>query len=170
LILDCCFSGRALDALAGGPDAVLGQADVAGTYTITSSARTETSYAPPGHRNTAFTSALLAVATRHPGLALDDLYLHTQQHLRRNAHPEPRRRADNNAGQLVLVPRLTRSAAPETPRRPTPESGVPSVTTPGRLGRRRLLIGAAVAVPVTAATAAGIAIWWPSAPCAPRRC
>ncbi|WP_174188095.1 WD40 repeat domain-containing protein [Nocardia barduliensis] len=41
---------------------------------------------------------------------------------------------------------------------------MPLVTTPGRLGRRRLLIGAAVAVPVTAATAAGIAIWWPSAP------
>ncbi|WP_157978281.1 caspase family protein [Nocardia aurea] len=115
LLLDCCFSGRALDALTDGPDAVLGQADIAGTYTITSSSRTETSYAPPGHRNTAFTAALLAAATQHPGVALDDLYLHTQQHLRRHAHPEPRRRADNNAGRIVLFPRTTSIPGPSEP-------------------------------------------------------
>ncbi|MGW4371783.1 caspase, EACC1-associated type [Nocardia takedensis] len=107
LILDCCFSGRAFDALADGPDAVVGQVDITGTYTITSSARNETSYAPRGHRNTAFTAALLTAATLNPDITLDELYFHTQQHLRRHAHPAPRRRADDNAGRLVLFSRIS---------------------------------------------------------------
>ncbi|WP_083911806.1 caspase, EACC1-associated type [Nocardia takedensis] len=123
LILDCCFSGRAMDALTDGPDAILGQADIAGTYTITSSSRNETSYAPAGQRNTAFTAALLTVAEHHRGLTLDDLYLRTRQHLLRHGHPEPRRRADDNAGKLVLFPRRAhhtldhQSTEPSAPRR-----------------------------------------------------
>ncbi|MBH0779362.1 caspase, EACC1-associated type [Nocardia bovistercoris] len=105
LILDCCFSGRAFDALSDGPDVILGQADVAGTYTITSSARNETSYAPPGQPNTAFTAALLASAITTPGLTLDELYVDIEHHLHRNGHPPPQRRSVNNAGRLVLFPR-----------------------------------------------------------------
>ncbi|MGW6816708.1 tetratricopeptide repeat protein, partial [Nocardia sp. NPDC055050] len=115
LILDCCFSGRAFDALTdAGPDAILGQADIAGTYTITSSARNELSYAPPGDRNTAFTGALIAAATHTPGLALDDLYTHTEQHLHRNGHPRPQRRAVNTAGRLILFPRTVPNPSAET--------------------------------------------------------
>jgi hypothetical protein len=110
LILDCCFSGRALEALSDGPDAILGQADIAGTYVLASSARNETSYAPTGHRNTAFTAALLSAAAITPGLTLDDLYVHTQRHLRSHGHPLPQRSAFNAAGQLILFP-----VAPATP-------------------------------------------------------
>jgi hypothetical protein len=104
LILDCCFSGRAFEALSDGPDAVLGQADIAGTYTITSSARNETSFAPTGERHTAFTAALLAAAAGTPGLPLDDLYTHTHRHLQRHGHPRPQRRATNAAGRIILFP------------------------------------------------------------------
>ncbi|MEU1955661.1 caspase family protein [Nocardia rhamnosiphila] len=103
LILDCCFSGRAFEALSDGPDAVLGEADIAGTYTITSSARNEASFAPIGKSHTAFTAALLAAAST-PGLTLDDLYTHTRRHLQRHGHPKPQRRATNAAGQIVLFP------------------------------------------------------------------
>ncbi|WP_327149741.1 caspase, EACC1-associated type [Nocardia sp. NBC_01329] len=112
LILDCCFSGRAFEALTDGPDAVLGQADIAGTYTITSSARNEPSFAPTGDRHTAFTAALLTAATATPGLALDDLYTHTRRHLQRHGHPEPQRRTTNAAGRIVLFPNA--SSAPQT--------------------------------------------------------
>ncbi|MBF6147058.1 caspase family protein [Nocardia nova] len=115
LILDCCFSGRALEALSDGPDAILGQADIAGTYTITSCPRNETSYAPTGSRNTAFTAALLAAATTTPGLALDDLYAHTRHHLRRHGHPLPQCRAIETAGRLVLFPRTPTAPAPARP-------------------------------------------------------
>nr|WP_269781699.1 caspase family protein [Nocardia bovistercoris] len=143
LILDCCFSGRAFDALSDGPDAILGQADIAGTYTITSSARNETSYAPPGHRNTAFTGALLAAATSTPGLVLDDLYTHTRQHLRRHGHPQPQRRAVDTAGRVVLFPHSPSSRSvdergrPSTPRRadrhPPQRTLHPSVIAPNTL-------------------------------------
>ncbi|WP_063036294.1 caspase, EACC1-associated type [Nocardia grenadensis] len=112
LILDCCFSGRAFEALTDGPDAILGQADIAGTYTITSSARNEPSFAPIGDRHTAFTAALLAAATGTPGLPLDDLYTHTQRHLQRHGHPEPQRRTTNAAGQIILFPNP--NPAPQT--------------------------------------------------------
>ncbi|MGV9546196.1 caspase, EACC1-associated type [Nocardia beijingensis] len=122
LILDCCFSGRALEALSDGPDAILGQADIAGTYTITSSPRNETSYAPTGSRNTAFTSAFLAAATTTPGLTLNDLYDHTRHHLRRHGHPLPQCRAIETAGRLVLFPRIAsapaRAPQPEEPHLP----------------------------------------------------
>ncbi|MBF6349022.1 tetratricopeptide repeat protein [Nocardia flavorosea] len=104
LILDCCFSGRAFEALTDGPDAVLGQADIAGTYTITSSARNEPSFAPAGDRHTAFTGALLATTTSSPGLPLDDLYVHTRRRLRGHGHPEPQRRSTNAAGHVILFP------------------------------------------------------------------
>ncbi|MGW4369822.1 caspase family protein [Nocardia takedensis] len=103
LILDCCFSGRAFDALSTGPDAILGQAEIEGTYTITSSSRNEPSFAPPGQRHTAFTAALIAAAST-PGLPLDDLYNRTRRHLRERGHPDPQRRAVNTAGRLVLFP------------------------------------------------------------------
>ncbi|MFI5500980.1 hypothetical protein ACIA5E_18125 [Nocardia asteroides] len=114
LILDCCFSGRAINAQTDGFDVVFGQVDISGTYTITSSSRTEPSYFAPGHRNTAFTAALIAVATQHPGIALDDLYLHLQHHLRSNAYLEPRRQADNSAGRLVLFAPRTHPPSPKT--------------------------------------------------------
>ncbi|MGW4369812.1 caspase, EACC1-associated type [Nocardia takedensis] len=124
LILDCCFSGRAFDALSdAGPDAILGQADVAGTYTITSSARNEISYAPSGHRNTAFTGALIAAAAQAPGVSLDELYPHIHRYLRRHGHPAPRRRAVDTAGRVVLFPG-----------RPFPTPGPASVVVPAAVG------------------------------------
>ncbi|MGD3105167.1 caspase family protein [Streptomyces sp. YGL11-2] len=61
LILDCCFSGRAIEAMADSNGAITGQIDVAGTYTMTSTTANATSYAPAGAKYTAFTHALLVV-------------------------------------------------------------------------------------------------------------
>ncbi|MGN2638616.1 caspase family protein [Nocardia takedensis] len=126
LILDCCFSGRAFDALSTGPDAVLGQAEIEGTYTITSSSRNEPSFAPPGHRHTAFTAALIAAAST-PDLSLDDLYNRTRRHLRERGHPDPQRRAVNTAGRLVLFPRLL---GPPMPVSNPPEFPWPTAAAP----------------------------------------
>lgn len=101
LILDCCFSGRAFEAMSDGPAVVAGQADIHGTYTIVSSAANETSFAPARQRNTAFTTALLAAAAT-PGLTLDELYRRIDQHLLRNGHPRPHRRSVDIAGDIRL--------------------------------------------------------------------
>jgi hypothetical protein len=58
LLLDCCFSGRAMAAM-GDPTALTGQVDVEGAYIITSSPANSTSVAPPGAQYTSFTGELL---------------------------------------------------------------------------------------------------------------
>ncbi|GAA1642700.1 caspase, EACC1-associated type [Nocardia ninae] len=116
LILDCCFSGRAFEAMSSPAAVVDGQLDINGTYIIASSPRNETSLAPEGHRHTAFTGALLTAATSSTGLTLDQLYANVDQILHRNGHPRPVRRSVNITGNLRLF----------TPpsHRPTPDNAV----------------------------------------------
>ncbi|WP_019927383.1 caspase, EACC1-associated type [Nocardia sp. BMG111209] len=102
LILDCCFAGRAFEAMADLPGLIAGQTDLRGTYTIASSSANEPSFAPAGDRNTAFTAALLAAAAATPGGTLDQLYQETDRHLHRDGHPRPRRRTTDAAGELRL--------------------------------------------------------------------
>lgn len=101
LILDCCFSGRAFEAMGPGSDE-LGQIEVRGTYTIASSAAYESSFAPSGQRNTAFTGALLAAAGQNPGATLEELFEGTRRLLRGSGHPQPRRRSVNGTDRLAL--------------------------------------------------------------------
>ncbi|WP_198406988.1 caspase, EACC1-associated type [Nocardia terpenica] len=116
LILDCCFSGRAFEAMSAPDTVVEGQIDINGTYIIASSPRNETSVAPEGHRHTAFTDALLTAATSSTGLTLDQLYSNIDQILQRNGYPRPVRRSVNITGNLRLF----------TPpgHRPTPDNTV----------------------------------------------
>ena len=103
LILDCCFSGRAFGVTMSAPSsAVLGQVGINGTYTIVSSGANVVSLAPPGHRNTAFTAALIAQAVADPHRSLDQLYPDIVRHLIDNGHPAPHRRQIDTAGDLVL--------------------------------------------------------------------
>ncbi|MGW5517161.1 caspase, EACC1-associated type [Nocardia africana] len=101
LILDCCFSGRAFEAMSAPSTVVSGQIDIDGTYTIASSARNRTSLAPEGDRNTAFTAALLAAAAT-TGLTLDQLYSRADEILHHRGYPRPQRRSVNVAGALRL--------------------------------------------------------------------
>jgi len=79
VILDCCFSGRALHAMSDATTAVIGQVDVEGIYVMTSAPATSPSIALPGARNTAFTGGLLGILRdgipeSSELLSLDDLY------------------------------------------------------------------------------------------------
>jgi hypothetical protein len=56
VILDCCFSGR---ALASDEETVLGQLAAEGTYLLTATAANAVALAPPGERHTTFTGTLL---------------------------------------------------------------------------------------------------------------
>ncbi|MEV0098028.1 caspase family protein, partial [Nocardia sp. NPDC050789] len=106
LILDCCFAGRAFEAMTDLPGLVAGQTELRGTYTIASSAANEPSFAPTGHRNTAFTGALLNAAAAAPGSTLNDLYHEAEQHLRRDGHPRPQSRSIDVAGEVRLFGEL----------------------------------------------------------------
>ncbi|MBT1188693.1 hypothetical protein HET69_33105 [Streptomyces sp. CJ_13] len=102
LLLDCCFSGRAVAAMAGSHTAVTGQLDLTGTYTRPPPPRPP-SHAPPGTRHTAFTSALLNALAQEQPLTLDGIYQHVDRELAGPVLPRPQRRTINVADELGLV-------------------------------------------------------------------
>ncbi|MFF0161528.1 caspase domain-containing protein [Streptomyces sp. NPDC005263] len=128
LVLDCCFSGRAIEAMTSGHSTVAGQIDVAGTYTLASTSANAVAYAPEGATHTAFTGALLAALRGPVELSLDDLFDEVRRDLAVRDMPRPQRRVVNNAGNLVLV----RPPDPTAPR-PAPASDPPPAawTDPG---------------------------------------
>ncbi|MFE5402855.1 caspase domain-containing protein [Streptomyces sp. NPDC056580] len=103
LVLDCCFSGRAVAAMTESGSLLSAQLDVSGTYTLTSTTATAPSHAPPGQRHTAFTAALLDALSHPEPLTLDDIHQHVDTVLHGMGLPRPQRRSVNAAGELALV-------------------------------------------------------------------
>jgi hypothetical protein len=102
LVLDCCFSGRAIETMADTHGMISGQLDVAGTYTLTSTTANAPSHAPAGERHTAFTGALLRALDQADPLTLDEIYIAVDRDLAARNLPRPQRRAVNAAGDLAL--------------------------------------------------------------------
>lgn len=103
LVLDCCFSGRAVAAMTESGSLLSAQLDVSGTYTLTSTTATAPSHAPPGQRHTAVTAALLDALNQPEPLALDGIHQHIDTLLQGAGLPRPQRRSVNAAGDVALV-------------------------------------------------------------------
>ncbi|MER6571372.1 caspase family protein [Streptomyces sp. NPDC001093] len=106
LILDCCYSGRAIpDTMSGAAeDIAFAQTEVSGTYTLTATSATMTALAPVGERRTLFTGALLdlldsGVAEGERLLTLGSMYAQ----LRRTLTPQPRQQGSDTAAELALA-------------------------------------------------------------------
>ncbi|MEV6160746.1 caspase family protein [Streptomyces sp. NPDC052052] len=118
VILDSCFSGRAIgETLTHFDEAVIGELEVSGTYTLTSSPANRTALVLPGERHTAFTERLLAMLTAGSPTAgaminLGDIYRHLHTRLRAEGLPLPQRCGVNNADLLGLVRNIH---SPHTP-------------------------------------------------------
>jgi molecular chaperone DnaK len=110
VILDCCYSGRAIDVLAS-DDVVMDQTQITGSYTLTATASGVTALAPSGEQNTAFTGQLLRLLRegdpRAPeDLTLDHVYRSLYRGLRGRGLPEPRRQGTDTVEDLVLARNL----------------------------------------------------------------
>ena len=108
VILDCCYSGRALGQMATLASAVADEASAEGTYVLAASAENKAALAPQGERYTAFTGELLGIirdgiGTCGPMLDLDSLYRHLLATMRSKGLPIPQKRDRNTAGQLTLI-------------------------------------------------------------------
>ncbi|HEY4454675.1 MAG TPA: caspase family protein [Pseudonocardiaceae bacterium] len=103
LILDCCFSGQAVAAMATPASVVAGQLNLTGTYILTSTTATAPSHATPGARYTAFTGALLHALSNPKPLSLNGIYRRVDAELGGLGLPRPQRRSANTAAELVLV-------------------------------------------------------------------
>ena len=98
LILDCCFSGKALQHVAdmgvAGDLLVQHASEVRGTFAMTSASATTTAKAPVGSEHTAFTGELLSVLqkgleTAGPILTLDQVFNAVLQRLEDEEFPTP---------------------------------------------------------------------------------
>ncbi|ARF58648.1 caspase family protein [Streptomyces gilvosporeus] len=161
LLLDCCFSGRAVSAMAEPTNLAVGQLDVSGTYTLTSTTKTAPAHAPSGARYTAFTGALLESLGAPAALTLDEIHRAVDRDLHSRGLPRPQRRSAGAAGSLALVrgPVGTPGAVPPPPRPSAPPSpppffpgapaqpfhlGAPTPPPRGHKGGRPVVIAAAV--------------------------
>jgi hypothetical protein len=110
VILDCCFSGRAVGVLGALDSAVaVDLAQVNGGYVLTSAAGEELALAPPGAKHTAFTGELIGLLARGdpagpPLLTLRHAYQYLTRVLPARGFPKPHRRASERIEDLVLAP------------------------------------------------------------------
>ncbi|WP_139190468.1 caspase, EACC1-associated type [Actinokineospora iranica] len=108
VILDCCFSGRAVGALGDPMADVTAMAHISGTYVLTSAGRDEIALAPPGAAYTAFTGELINLLSNGAPLEPRELTLRdVSRYLRRvlpaKGLPKPRYEAREGAEDLVLA-------------------------------------------------------------------
>jgi hypothetical protein len=108
LILDCCFSGRAIPDMSGPEETILGQVDIEGTYTLTATPGNEVALAPAGAAYTAFTGELLAlVRAGIPGgpqfLTYASIYPRLLQTMTSRGFPRPRQCGTGTVSQLALA-------------------------------------------------------------------
>lgn len=117
VILDCCYSGKAVGGMADPTTVVADEASAEGIYLLASAPPNKQSLSPPGELYTAFTGALLTLfntglADAGPELRLDIIYRHVLHTLRGRSRPEPQRRAGNTAGDLALIRNRSWQQAP----------------------------------------------------------
>jgi predicted restriction endonuclease len=118
VILDCCFSGLAVNTMGSASTSVF--TDIEGTYTITSAPPTQPSIAPKDAEFTAFSGELIDILRNgiqgaDEFLTLDVIYDHIQRELAAKSFPNPWRQDRNDAGRIPLLKNLAISAAKSPP-------------------------------------------------------
>ena len=109
IILDCCFSGRAVsEAMADPVSEMVGQIEVDGTYVLASAERDQVALILPGEDHTAFTGRFLHLLRNGvPGgpelLTVDYLYRQLMKRMRAEGLSQPRKRATSTADLLALA-------------------------------------------------------------------
>ncbi|WP_410097244.1 caspase, EACC1-associated type [Streptomyces sp. Isolate_219] len=115
VILDCCYSGRALLGKMSASEHIADRAIVEGTCVLTASAETRPALSPPGETYTAFTGELITALTegvpdRPDPLDMDTLYRHLRGRLASRSRPVPQQRNRNTGGRIAIA---RNRAAPE---------------------------------------------------------
>jgi WD40 repeat protein len=108
VLLDCCFSGRAVDTLGDFNDDVASLAEITGGFVLTSAGRDELALAPAGASHTAFSGALLRLLREGDPdgpaeLTLDDVHRYLARTLPAAGFPRPQCRSTGRVGDVILA-------------------------------------------------------------------
>lgn len=119
LILDCCFSGRALEMMSSESSLLQSQLDIKGTYAIASAPANQPALAPKGERYTTFSGEFLRVLREgvdsdKDELTLNEIYEHIRDESRRSGWPEPQRANLQDADKLAFARNQRRLFAAES--------------------------------------------------------
>ncbi|MFG1930929.1 protein kinase [Mycobacterium sp. NPDC048908] len=134
VIMDCCYSGRALGTMSSSQshaDLVAQAAEAEGTFVLAASAENMTALAPVNEKYTAFTGELVRLFDQgHPDAPefwdLDSLYRTLRRELRAKGRPEPQRRDRNSIGELRIARNRAKLASSEST---TPDRGLQAGAT-----------------------------------------
>jgi hypothetical protein len=144
VILDCCFSGRAIEAI--GSDTEPGLADiahVAGVYTLTATTRNLSAHVPPPDQQdaacTSFTGELRdllrsGISGGPPSLTFGDIYPVLRQRLRAKGLPTPSQRGTDTVHQFPFTANAAFKAGVQENSADQP---APTTPVPGRVDRAR---------------------------------
>jgi hypothetical protein len=107
VVLDCCFSGRAVGDALGAEDERISQLDVAGSYVMTSAQRDQVALALPGEDHTAFSGRLIrllreGVVGGPELLTVEDLYQRLRSVMASEGLPRPLNRGSGAAHRIAL--------------------------------------------------------------------
>jgi len=105
VILDCCFSGRALNSMDG--DQITAITAASGTAVLAAAHENRIAAAPQGQRYTAFTGEIIELLTKGlPGgselLNLEDVFFYIDRGLRTKGYPAPQGAFRNMAKDLAI--------------------------------------------------------------------
>ncbi|HKR49418.1 MAG TPA: caspase family protein [Pseudonocardiaceae bacterium] len=131
LILDCCFSGRAVSDMGAAQETVIGQVGVEGTYVLASAPANAVALAPAGATHTAFTGELLRLLREgipHGPelLTYGEIYRRLLYTTTARGLPAPRQRGTDTVDLLALA----RNTAHDPQEAGTPDSAVPTPVFP----------------------------------------
>lgn len=148
VLLDCCYSGRAMSGFMSDPGQLADQAVVDGAYLMTATAENMPAIAAVGAEYTAFTGALVqTLRDGVPGgpqlLDMDTLFTEVDQRLHARNHPRPQRRSRNDGHRIAIA--RNRAAAPSPDEDPAGEQAQPGLGSgPSRRWTRWRSVSAAV--------------------------
>jgi hypothetical protein len=151
VILDCCYSGRAMQHLHMSDDGLVekatAQLDIDGLYVLTSSAANKPSLAPEGDEFTAFTGRLLKyIDAGLPGpqelLTMQALYRAVHSDMHRHRLPRPQQYSGNLVGEAALVRNRARTGTEPVVPMIEDLPGEPAVVDGARRPRRTGLLAA----------------------------
>lgn len=109
VILDCCYSGRAIgDPLSASMAEILDKVSISGSFTLTAAPANREALVIPGERYTAFTGRLLSLLNDGDPCGpefwtLDEIYLRLRSSLLSENLPEPQRSGTKTIDKLPIA-------------------------------------------------------------------
>ncbi|WP_280432623.1 caspase family protein [Nocardia brasiliensis] len=119
VILDCCYSGKAVTGMSDSASVVADEVSAEGTFVLASAPENKQALSPDGEKYTAFTGELINLLNNglqdgSEFISLQTLYSQTTRCLIARSRPRPQMRTNNTMAYLPLVLNRKGRAEPST--------------------------------------------------------